>query len=171
MADFIAINFFEQPGRGCVTNLAKAAGVMLGEIQVRLLEGQAQAGDVIHRVFHHGNRAPEIAAHRQFAELNPAFRHAPEVKPRVFLLVLERSQHAFAECGGRLGKSQQHQRHQFGGEQFVVGEKMQQLAAFTWLFQIFRAGKMSRALPVTLNWSFRATPARRASNAVRGVHP
>ena len=67
---------------------------------------------------------------QQLAEMNAAFLHALEIKPRVLLLILERLQHAFAEGGGRLGKPQQHQRHQFGGEQFMIREKMQQPAAF-----------------------------------------
>ena len=145
VADFVAINLFEQLRRGVVAHRGKAAREMPGEIQVGLLERQAQAGNVVHRVFHDGHGAPEVAAHGQLAEMDAAFLHALEVKPGVFLFVLEGLQHALAERGGCIGKTQQHQRHQFGGEQFVIGKKVEQASAFAFLFEVPGAGKFAAA--------------------------
>ncbi len=104
VADFVTIDFFEQFGCHVVAHRREAACEVAREIQIRLLEREAQAGDVIHRVFHHGNRPPEIAAHRQFAEVDAAFLHALEIKLRVLLFVLECLQDAFAERDGRIRK-------------------------------------------------------------------
>ncbi len=145
VADFIAVNFFKQLRRVRVAHGGEAAGEVAREIEVRLLEGQAEAGDVINRVFHRRNAAPEIAAHGQFAEFDAARLHAFEVKPRVFLFVLERLQKSPAKGGGRGGKFQQHERHQFGGEQFVVGKKVEQLAALGFLFEPAQSGKFTFA--------------------------
>ena len=40
-----------------------------------------------------------------------------------------------------LGKFQEHQRHQFRSQQFVVGKEMKQFPAFGFPLQIFRAGE------------------------------
>ena len=73
--------------------------------------------------------------------MDAALLHAVEIKLRVFLFVPERLINTFAERGGRLGKTQQHERHQFRGEQFVIGEEVKELSTFGFLLQIFRAGK------------------------------
>jgi hypothetical protein len=91
-----------------------------------------------------------------------------EIKLRVFLFVLERLENAFAKCGGRIGKTQQHQRHQFGGEQFVVRKKMQQLAALAFdLLQIFRAGKTVARLAGGFELQFLRTAGRGGSCRAR----
>ena len=141
MADFVAVDFIQQFRGGGVADGGEALREVAGKIQVGLLEGEAQAGDVFHRVLHPGDRAPEIAAHRQLTEVDAALLHAMEVKLGVFLFVLQGLIEALAECGGGLGKFQEHQRHQFRSQQFVVGKEMKQFPAFGFLLQIFCAGK------------------------------
>ena len=114
---------------------------MLRKIQVCLLEGQAQARDKIQGRLHRGDRAPEIAAHRQFAEPDATLLHAPQVKARVILLVPERLEHAPPERGGRIGKFQEHQRHQLGGEQLVIGEEVEQPPTLRFLLKLMQAGE------------------------------
>ena len=104
MADFVAINFFQQLRGFIIANGGEASGELAREVEVGLLEGEAEAGDVINGVFHRRDATPEIAAHGQFAEPDAATFHALKVKPRVRLLVLERLQNAFTERGGRGGK-------------------------------------------------------------------
>ena len=61
----------------------------------------------------------------------------------MFLLVFERAKNALAKSGGRVGKFQQHERHEFGGEQFVVAKKMEQFAAFGFFFELVQTGKFA----------------------------
>ena len=75
------------------------------------------------------------------AELDAARLHPLHVEARVFLFVLERFEHALAEGGRRLGKLQQHERHQFRGEQLVIGKEMQQPPALLVLLELAGAGK------------------------------
>ena len=141
--DLVAINLLQQRGAFRVADARKARRELAREVEVRLLEGEAQSGDVIHRVLHPGNRAPEVTADRQFTELDAARAHPRDVEPRVFLLVLQRLEHAASEGGGRIGKPQEHERHEFGGEQFVVREEVEQPPALAFLFQRVEPGELA----------------------------
>ena len=143
MRDLVAINLLQQRGAFRVADARKARRELAREVEVRLLEGEAQSGDVIHRVLHPGNRAPEVTADRQFTELDAARAHPRDVEPRVFLLVLQRLEHAASEGGGRIGKPQEHQRHEFGGEEFVVREEVKQPSALAFLFECGQPGELT----------------------------
>ena len=79
---------------------------MAGEVEVGLLEREAEAGDVINRMFHRRDTAPEVTTDGKVAERDAATFHAFHVEPRVFLLVPERPQNALTEGGGRIWKFQ-----------------------------------------------------------------
>ena len=130
VADFVAVDFFEELSRSGVAHGGKAAAIMSGEIQICLLEGKAETRHIINGMLHWRHAAPEIATDGKVAKGHAAGVHALNIKPCVFLFILEGLQHALAKGGGRLGKLQQDQRHQFGGQQFMIAEKMEQLAAF-----------------------------------------
>ena len=145
VADFVAINFFQQLCRVGVADRAEVFAEELREVQISLLEREAEAGDVINRVLHRRDAAPEIAAHGKIAELHAAAFHPLYVEPCVLLFVLERLENAFAEGGWRVRKFQQHERHEFGSEQLVVRKKVQQLAALGFLFEPVQPGEIAFA--------------------------
>ena len=145
MGNFVAMNSLQQLRRLRIARRRKAAREVLREIKVRLLKGQAQSRHVIRWALHPRHRAPEVAAHRTLAELDPARRHARQIQPRVLLLVLQRLQHAAPECRRGLGKTQEHERHQFRGEQLVIGEEVQKQSARAFRVQLMQAGEIRLA--------------------------
>ena len=62
---------------------------------------------------------------RLVAEVDPALFHPAHVELRVHLLLLERLHDARAEHGGSIGELQEDERHELGGEQFVVGKEVE----------------------------------------------
>ena len=141
VADLVAVDAVQQTGGGVVSRFFKRAPIMTREIEVRLLECQAKPGDVVDRVFHGRDGAPEVTADGQFAEVNAALPHPREIESRVFLFVLQGLQDTHSESGGRVGKSQEHQGHQLRCQQFVIGEEVEQPAAVLRIADAFDAGK------------------------------
>jgi hypothetical protein len=140
--DFITIDFLKEPCRCIITNSRETAREVPCEIEIRLFKSKTKAGDVIERVFHFRDSAPEVTTHRHLAKLNAARSHTFNVKPRVPLLIAERLQHAATESNRRIRKTEEDESHQLSGEQFMVGEKVKQASAFGFLFQVMRAGKV-----------------------------
>ena len=127
--DLVVQDALQQCGRLEVARLGEPPRKDTGKIEIGLLEGEAQAGDEIHRLTHRGHRTPKIAADGQRAELDAAGLHAVEVQAHVFLLLAQRMQDPSSEGRGRVGETQECQSHQFGGQEFVIGEEVQDLAA------------------------------------------
>ena len=63
----------------------------------------------------------------------------------MILLLLECSEDALAEGVGRVREFQQHQCHKLDGEQFVVGEEVEQSAAIAIVLQTVWTGKLRRS--------------------------
>jgi len=75
----------------------------------------------------------------------------------VLLFVPKSLQDAFAEGRRRSGKFEQHQGHKFGGEQFMIAKKMQQLAALGNFFESVQSREIAFAGRVDLEQQVRRT--------------
>src|SRR5438128_536998 len=62
MRDFILVDLRQKRGRFLISCLSKTARKMPREIEICLLESEAESGHVIDGRFHTGNRAPKITA-------------------------------------------------------------------------------------------------------------
>ena len=105
--DFITVNAVQQTRRLAVAHRLKSASEVTAEVEVRLLEGQTQPGEIIQRTLHRGHGAPEITTDGNLAELNPALLHALQVETGVKLLLLERLPNTTAKGGGRIREAQE----------------------------------------------------------------
>ena len=143
--DLVVQDAAQQGGRLEVTRLGKPPRKDAGEIEIGLLEGEAQPGDEVHRLAHRRHRSPEIAAHGQLAEGDAAGLHAVEVEAHVFLLLAQGVQDTPTKGRGRVGEAQERQGHQFGGQEFVIGEEVQDLAATCFVTQAVQAGELGLA--------------------------
>ena len=145
MPDLVVQDALQQCGCLEVARLGEPPGKDTGKIEIGLLEGEAQAGDEIHRLTHRGHGSPKIAADRQFAEPDAAGLHAVEVQAYVFLLLAQGVQDTPTKGRRRVGETQERQSHQFGGQEFVVGEEVQDLAAPRLIIQSVQARKLGLA--------------------------
>ena len=143
--DLVVQDAAQQGGRLEVTRLGKPSGKDPGEIEIGLLKGEAQPRDEVHRLTHRGHRTPEITADRQRTKGDPAGLHAVEVQAHVFLLLAQGVQDTPTKGRGRVGEAQERQGHQFGGQEFVIGEEVQDLAATCLVTQAVQAGKLGLA--------------------------
>lgn len=66
----------------------------------------------------------------------------PHIQAGVLLFFLQGLEDSGAEGFWRIGKFQQHERHQFRGEQFVIGKEVKQFAAALFVFQRTQARKI-----------------------------
>src|SRR5262249_28936967 len=79
VADLVLVDLAEQTCGLSVSHRLKPARELTGKVQVGLLEGQAQPRDIIQRAFHRRERAPEVAADRQFAKPDPTLAHPAQI--------------------------------------------------------------------------------------------
>ena len=141
MGNFVLVDTVQDARAGRVAHFGKQSCELTAIIEVGLFEREAESGDKIQRRFHGGHRSPEVTAHGQFAELDAQFTHPVHIPGGVSLLVSKGSSHPDPESCGCLGKAEEHQRHQFGGQQLVVGKKMEQPPAVDFIFNPMDSGK------------------------------
>lgn len=142
VADFIEVDFFEDGCGGGVADLAEEGGVVFGEIEVGLFEGEVEAGDEIEGSFHGGDDAPEVVVYREIAEVDAAFAHAADVHECVGLFFA----HGFVDAGAVFGwgvrEAEEDEGHEFGGEEFMVGEEVEHDAAFAIVIEVVDSGEV-----------------------------
>jgi len=141
VGDFVVVNPIEQAGGFGIADGSEAGGEVAGEIQIGLFKCQAQAGDVIDGALHAGDGPPEEAADGEFAKGDTAGAHAVDVEAGVFLFVLEGLEDPTTERGRGIGETKEHEGHQLDGEQFMIGEEVEETAAFLDLVELLKAGK------------------------------
>ena len=109
--DLVVQDAAQERGRFRIARLGEPAGKDAGEIEVGLLEGEAQPGDEVHRLAHRRHGSPEIAADGQLTESHTAGLHAVEVKAHVFLLLAQGVQDTPTKGRGRVREAQERQGH------------------------------------------------------------
>ena len=135
MGDLIAVDPVQELGCPIIPHRLECRGELSAEIEIRLFEGQAQPGHEVDRMRHRRHGPPEISRHGHLTEGQAALRHATAVHPGVVLLLLQGLDDASSERCGGVREAEQHQRHQLGGEQFVVGEEVEETPPLSFLFQ------------------------------------
>lgn len=141
VGDFVVVDTVEEGGGVGIADGAEGVGEVAGEVEVGLFEGEAEAGDVIDGALHAGDGAPEEAADGEVAEVDAAGLHAVEVEAGVFLFVEEGVEDAAAEGGWGVGEAEEDEGHQFDGEQFMIGEEVEEAAAFVGLVELGEVGE------------------------------
>ena len=136
MTDFVPVYPVQNRAGFQIANRAETFGEGFGVVEICLLKGQRQPAHVVHGRVHGSDKVPEKAAYRVGAERHAELQHALQVKPGVFLLVKQRLENAAAESSGRVRELQQHQRHQFRGQKFVVREEMEQPSTRLFVLQL-----------------------------------
>ena len=124
--DFVFVDLLEDPGAGFVPGFAKGVAVGKGEVEVRLLEGQPQAGQKGARAVGRGIKTrhllPEIIRLGVLAEFTPEERQAFEIELAVALFVRQRIAPALSQAWGNVGPAQKCPGKEFHRHQFVVGK-------------------------------------------------
>ena len=99
---------------------------MTSVVEIGLLEGKAEPGNVVERTLHRRDRIPEIGAQRILSELDPAFPHSGEIPAGVALLLAQSGGESATECLWSIREFEQGESHQLGRKQFVIGEKVEE---------------------------------------------
>ena len=112
-----------------VPHLSEGACVVVGEVQVGLLEGEREPRHEGERLLHRRERVPEEAVDGDGPEGDAARLHAGEVPREVALLVDHHGGEPREERRGGRREAQDPERHQLQREQLVVREEVENDAA------------------------------------------
>ena len=141
VGDFVLMNAVEELGCFSIAGCLEAASEVARMVEVGLFESEAKACDEVHRTIHRGKGAPEVAAKGQFTEVDAALFHALEIQLGMFLFLFERLHHTAPEGGWSVGEFQEHERHELGREEFVIGKVMQELSPDLVAGEVARVGE------------------------------
>ena len=119
---------------------------MLGVVEVGLLKGERERGDVVERALHGRDVRPDHGAEMVVAEFDAAFFHALEIPAGMVLFLFESVENALSKGIGRVGEFKQGQSHELDGKEFVVGEKVEEDGSLLFVFNLVGAGKWRAAL-------------------------
>ena len=142
VANFVFVNLLQDISCFVVADSFENIGKVQTVVQVGLFKRQAQSRNEVHRRLHRFDDAPKLTTDWKAPKLDATLFHAVDVHSSMFLLFLQRYQDALAKRVRGIGKFEQHQRHQLGGKQFMISQKMQQLPTGLLILQKFVAGRL-----------------------------
>lgn len=119
---------------------------MLGVVEVGLLEGEGEAGDIVQRAFHGGNMGPDHGAEVVVTKLDSAFLHALQIPTGVVLLFLESVEDAPAEGVWGIGEFQKGEGHKLDRDELMVRKKVEEDGALFLIMDLFFAGEGGAAV-------------------------
>lgn len=141
VGDFVVVDLVEDLGGLGIARLSEDGGVVFGVVEVGLLEGEGKSGDVVERALHVGDVRPDHGAEVVVAEVDAAFLHSLEIPAGVVLLFLKGAQDAAAKGVGGIGEFEKGEGHELDGEEFMVGEEVEEDGALFFVVQLVGGGK------------------------------
>lgn len=141
VGDFVFVDFVEEDRGFVVARFGEDLGVVLGVVEIGLLEGEGEAGDVVERAFHRGNMRPDHGAEVVVAKFQAAGFHTLEIPAGVVLLFLQGAEDALAKGIGRVGEFEKSEGHELDGEEFVVCKEVEEDAALFLILDLIGGGE------------------------------